>query len=178
MVSIEEIQAVYYMVAATGVLVAAGYYVLNMRATLQTRRIGLMDSIATRIVNKEGYRDNFELLRYEWSDYEDFERKYGSENDVDAAAKRYAVWSSFNRIGGLLRVGIVDADDLYDAGLTSAIFIWGKYKPIIEETRRRYFGRDMFRDFEFLAEERDRIGKERDPSYSMPETLDRYVPDK
>jgi hypothetical protein len=29
MVTIEEIQAAYYMVAATGVLVAAAYYVFN-----------------------------------------------------------------------------------------------------------------------------------------------------
>jgi hypothetical protein len=32
MVDLAEIQAAYYMVAATGVLVAAGYYVLNMSA--------------------------------------------------------------------------------------------------------------------------------------------------
>ena len=30
MVSFEEIQAAYYMVAATGVLVAAVYYVMNL----------------------------------------------------------------------------------------------------------------------------------------------------
>jgi hypothetical protein len=33
MVDLSEIQAAYYMVAVTGVLVAAIYYVLNMRAT-------------------------------------------------------------------------------------------------------------------------------------------------
>ena len=33
MVSIEEIQAAYYMVAATGVLVAAVYYVMTLRTT-------------------------------------------------------------------------------------------------------------------------------------------------
>jgi hypothetical protein len=34
MVELAEIQAVYYMMAATGVLIAAIYYVLNMKATL------------------------------------------------------------------------------------------------------------------------------------------------
>lgn len=38
MVELAEIQVAYYMVAATGVLIAAAYYVLNMRATLQTRQ--------------------------------------------------------------------------------------------------------------------------------------------
>lgn len=176
-VDLTEIQAAYYMVAATGVLVAAIYYVLNMRATLQTRRIGLIDSIVTWIVNKEGFQNYFELLRYEWRDYEDFEKKYGFENDVETAAKRYAVFNSFNMIGGMLRKGIVSADDLYEAGLTSTIFIWRKYKPVIEESRRRYFGGGMFVDFEFLAGEMLRVVRERDPGFSFPETLDRYVPD-
>ena len=33
MVSFEEIQTAYYMVAATGVLIAAIYYVYNIRVT-------------------------------------------------------------------------------------------------------------------------------------------------
>lgn len=31
MVSVEEIQVAYYMVAATGVLIAAVFYILNLR---------------------------------------------------------------------------------------------------------------------------------------------------
>ncbi len=185
MVDLGEIQAAYYMVAATGVLVAAAFYILNLREqrrnmklTLETRRIGLVDSITARNIDRLGTRDYFELLRYEWKDYEDFERKYGSENNVEAAAKRYAFWNSYNSIGAMLRKGIVEAEDLYEAGLSGATFIWPKYKPVIEEIRRRYFGQGYLRDFEYLSMEMVRIAKEKDPSYSMPETLDKYVPDK
>jgi hypothetical protein len=185
MVDLVMLQSLSYAAAAIGVCVAAVYYASmlreqrrNMRLTLETRRIGLIDSIATRNVNRDGWRDYFELLGYEWRDYEDFERKYGSENNVDAAAKRYAVWVSFNSISAMLRKGIVEADDLYDTGLGASTFIWGKYKPIIEEVRRRYFGQGYSRDFEYLAGEMLRIAKVRDPSYSFPETLDKYVPDK
>ena len=45
MVSFEEIQAAYYMVAATGVLVAAVYYVFNMRAAIKTREAQLFMQI-------------------------------------------------------------------------------------------------------------------------------------
>jgi hypothetical protein len=38
MVSFEEIQAAYYMVAATGVLVAAIYYIMNLRNAVRDRR--------------------------------------------------------------------------------------------------------------------------------------------
>jgi hypothetical protein len=41
LVTIEEIQAVYYMVAATGVLVAATYYVLNLRVSQRNQELKL-----------------------------------------------------------------------------------------------------------------------------------------
>ena len=41
MVDLSEIQAAYYMVAATGVLVAAIYYVYNMKAIRKTQELAL-----------------------------------------------------------------------------------------------------------------------------------------
>ena len=185
MVDVSLLQSLSYVAAAIGVCVAAVYYAMvlreqrrNMRLTLETRRIGLMDSIITRTINEEGYRSFIELLRYEWSDYEDFERKYGSENDVDAAAKRHAMWHEYNSVGMMLRKGLVDAEDLCDSGVQGAIYLWEKYRPIIEENRRRYNGKNYLKDLEYLAGEMLRVTKERDPSYRIPEALDKYVPDK
>jgi hypothetical protein len=191
LVDLAEIQAAYYMVAATGVLVAAVYYVMTLKTTqrnqelmlkaqqqnLETRRIGLMDSIIARSINKEAMRSIFELLRYEWSDYGDFERKYGSENNVEAAATRYAVWHAYDSIGMMLRKGMVEAEDIYDVGSFS-LFLWVKFKPVIEENRRRYNGESYLKDFEYLYEEMMKVKLSRDPSYRVPETLDKYVPDK
>jgi hypothetical protein len=191
LVDLAEIQAAYYMVAATGVLVAAVYYVMTLKTTqrnqelmlkaqqqnLETRRIGLMDSIIARSINKEAMRSIFELLRYEWSDYGDFERKYGSENNVEAAATRYAVWNAYDSIGMMLRKGMVEAEDIYDVG-SVCIFLWVKFKPVIEENRRRYNGESYLKDFEYLYEEMMKVKLSRDPSYRVPGTLDKYVPDK
>ena len=185
MVDVSLLQSLSYAAAAIGVCAAAVYYAMvlreqrrNMRLTLETRRIGLIDSIITRTINEEGYRSWFELLRYEWKDYEDFERKYGSENNVDAAAKRYASWALFNSVGMMLRKGMVEAEDLYDMGMMAPIFLWEKYKPIIEENRRRYNGQYYLQNLEYLAGEMLRVVKGRDPSYRIPEALDKYVPDK
>jgi hypothetical protein len=185
MVDVSLLQSLSYAAAAIGVCAAAIYYMMvlmatqtNMRLTLETRRIGLIDSIITRTINEEGYRSFFELLRYEWKDYEDFERKYGSENDVDDAAKRHAMWHEYNSLGMMLRKGLVNAEGLHDSGARGAIFLWEKYKPIIEENRRRYNGKNYLKDLEYLAGEMLRVVKERDPSYRIPEALDKYVPDK
>jgi len=45
MVTLEEIQSVYYIVAATGVLVAAVFYILNMRETTRNRRLTLTNNL-------------------------------------------------------------------------------------------------------------------------------------
>jgi len=185
MVDVSLLQSLSYVAAAIGVCVAAVYYAMvlreqrrNMRLTLETRRIGLIDSIITRTINVEGMRNYFELMNYDWRDYGDFERKYGSDNDVDAAAKRFAKWNSYNSLGMMLRKGMVEAEDLYDMGLFGVIFLWEKYRSIIEENRRRYNGKDYLRDLEYLAGEMMRVKMVRDPSYKMPETFIKYVPDK
>ncbi|MFH2112712.1 MAG: hypothetical protein ABIJ47_15805 [Candidatus Bathyarchaeota archaeon] len=180
-----EIQAAYYMVAATGVLIAAIFHVLNMRATrrnmeltLQTRRMGQAENIAQQTRDSQGMRAYFELLNMEWMDYDDFEKKYGSDNNVENAAMRYATWSSYNSIGSMLRKGMVEAEDIYDAGMIGVIFLWAKFKDVIEESRRRYNGQDYLRDFEYLAGEMLKVKLRKDPSYKVPETLSRYIPDE
>jgi hypothetical protein len=135
------------MVAATGVLVAAVYYIINLRntqrnlqLTLETRQISLLRDLTKESVNSEGMMSYIEQLGYEWKDYGDFERKYGTENNVEAAARRYSLWITYNSIGAMLRRGVIKIEDLYDAQQTSVLFMWEKYKGIIEESRRRYNG--------------------------------------
>jgi len=60
MVDLAEIQAAYYMVAATGVLVAAVYYVMtlrttqrNMKANLETRQAQFMSQISEDLTSLE-----------------------------------------------------------------------------------------------------------------------------
>jgi hypothetical protein len=80
MVSIEEIQAAYYMVAATGVLIAAVFYILNLRVqqenmkgTAKNRRATLTNNILQTFLSDEGMAKFLELLSMEWTDFDDFE---------------------------------------------------------------------------------------------------------
>jgi len=175
MVDLAEIQAAYYMVAATGVLVAAAFYIVNVRITLETRRIGLLQNISTNIANEEGQKRLFELMSYEWTDYEDFEKKYGTKTNISSAAKRYDIWTSFNTIGMMVRKGLVKVDDVYNMGIAGVPDLWVKYRPIIEEIRRRYAGGEYCRDLEFLAGEMMRHVQSKDPSWRMPGNLSDYV---
>jgi hypothetical protein len=184
MVDLAEIQAAYYMVAATGVLVAAIYYVMtlrtnqrNMEQTLETRKLQFINDVNTGLMTEEGLKRYATLLNMEWRDYDDFERKYGSDYNLDNFAMRNSAWNGYDLFSAMLRDGLVDAETLYNSVTTGPFMLWAKLEDVIREQRRRYVGVDYLANFEYLAKEMLRIKLQRDPSYKMPETFIKYVPD-
>ena len=138
MVELFEIQAAYYMVAATGVLVAAIYYIINLRTSQKNMRITLTNNLMQSQLSEESWRKWIELMNMEWKNYDNFEKKYGSDYNSDNFSKRMNLRHSYNSLGNLLRSGLADRDTLYNAGLRTTVWLWVKFKPIIEENRRRY----------------------------------------
>ena len=192
MVDLALLQSISYMAGALGVCVAAIFYVLNlrisqknqeisqrnMRQTLETRKLQFVTSITNQLLSEEGQRRYGELLNMEWKDYDDFEKKYGSDNNLDNMAKRMNVWNTYNTLGMLVREKLIDSEVLYGIDNVNPCFVWSKFKDIIPEWRKRYGAKDTFSDWEFLNNEILRIALSKDPSFKIPETLTHYVPDK
>jgi hypothetical protein len=88
-----------------------------------------------------------------WVDYDDFEKKYGSDYNLDNFSKRMWAWFSYDALGNLLRQGLADLDTIYNSSTISILWTWVKFKPVIEEQRRRYNGRDTLTGFEYLSDE-------------------------
>jgi len=147
MVDLAEIQAAYYMVAATGVLVAAVYYVFNMRATLQirreanrtqhqqleTRQAQMFMGIYTQITTKEFSSAFWKIMGSNWSNYEEY-RELSKDPEFQNAGQ--IVGSYYEGVGVLVREGLLDIRwvALLMCGMTRRF--WEKMKPIIEEGRR------------------------------------------
>ena len=133
MVTIEEIQAAYYMVAATGVLVAAVFYVLNMKATLQTRQAQLYMQLYNRWT-PEMNATFWNFLSVDFKDAQEHLTKYRTD-------KEYAKWCDtlgtfYEGLGVLVRVGFTDIRYIaYFIGGGTRMH-WEKYKPIIGDLRR------------------------------------------
>ena len=178
MVDLTEIQAAYYMVAATGVLVAAAYYIMNLRENRKNMRVTLTNNIMLNLGTPTGMKQIIELLQMEWTDYEDFERKYGTENNLESASVRLSLWYTYNTLGELLRRGLVDENTLYNAMGWGVVSIWKKFESVVAEHRRRYMSRDQWTGFEYLAGRMLARMKAVDPSYVVPETYDKYIRNK
>jgi hypothetical protein len=166
------------MVGALGVGVAAFYYVMNLREQSRNRRIAMTQNLIQTINSVDAIKIQGELLNMEWKDYDDFEKKYGSDNNLDNYAKRFFFFYTFEAIGDLLRRGLADSDTLYSVIRFSAINIWVKFLPTIPENRSRYTGKNGWSGYEYLVNELLKIMKQRDPEFVLPETLIKYVPDK
>jgi len=154
LVSLADIQAAYYMVAATGVLVAAVYYVLNIQnnrrnqelvlktqqQTLETRQTQLMMQLLDYIIDK-GYRSTaMEMLsdKWSWTDFDDFMKKYGPETNLEAWRQFERQFSFWSVNGVLVRDGILSAEMLFSWWGWLPRSMWEKYEPILDEYRRRY----------------------------------------
>ena len=160
MVDFQTIQEVYYMVAATGVIVAAIFYVLNLRETTRSHRITLTTTIMDEFSTKEAYRDWFSLMNMEWTDFDDFEKKYDSRINPDNAALRLSMWGRCEKVGQLYREGLLDLDTIETGGNVLIQYLWTKFKPIIEAYRMRQWMPYYYSDFESVAKkliEYDRV---------------------
>jgi hypothetical protein len=178
MVDLVEIQAAYYMVAATGVLVAAIYYAMNLRENRRNGRITLTSNLMQMFQTPESLRHLIEFMHMEWTDYEDFEKKYGTENNIESASVRTSMWCNYNTLGELLKKGIVDEDTIYSTLGWNIASLWKIFEPIIGEHRRRYMSRDQWTGFEYLGGRMIARLKEVDPDYKIPDTYDKFIPNK
>ena len=185
MVDLVTLQTISYIAGAIGVCIGGLSFAFNMRAsqrnmrqTLETRKLSFVTSLTNQLISEEGHRRYQELMNMEWRDYDDFERKYGSDYNVDNAAKRFSVWYTHNTLGMLVREKLIEPELLYPILGGNAIFHWTKFKDVIKEHRKRYGDEDDLSDFEFLYNEMHKVALSRNPSFKIPETLTHYVPDK
>jgi hypothetical protein len=163
-----DAQTLTTMFGGIGVGVAAFYYVMTLRAqrenmkhTLETRQIQLLMQLSEFITTKEGMKNYLEFNNMEWTDYDDFEKKYGSDVNPDSYALRESMAGWFNRAGTLLRDGILDKILLYDFLGIATISLWNKYGENVRTQRDLYGMPWLWRDWEYLYDEMVKIGAER-----------------
>jgi len=177
MVELVTLQTISYIAGSTSVVLGIIYYMFNLREQRRNQRINQAYNLTQKIETLEFNKIQAELLNFEWKDYEDYERKYGSDNNLDAYAKRIYVWRTFDSLGFMLKRNMVDAEILCDhGGGLPIILMWSKFEPVIKESRVIYStGHYWMSGFEYLAGEMLKIHKRRDSKFMVQETFLKYV---
>ena len=147
------LQSVSYVAAAIGVCLAAVYYIVTVRNNNRTRQAQLFMQIYDHFREPEFMKTFSDIMDWQWSDYEDFEKKYGRKTNPEAWYKFGSMAGYFEGIGILVQQGLLDiklVDSLLKAHI---IWFWDKIKPISVEMRRKYKLPEMDQWKEYLYTE-------------------------
>ena len=147
-----DIQTISIVVASASIMLAAVYYVLQIRHQTRIRKTDLL----TRLLSIYGSREHTEalmrVLALEFRDYNDFVRKYGPIPSLNPDTVAFRMISMFaEELGMLLRRGLIDPDMAYS--VFSVGILWEKLKPIVEGVRKHFDEPRLFEDFEYLYNE-------------------------
>ena len=68
-----------------------------------------------------------ELNAMEWTNWADFEDRYGSTGNIEAAARRIALLNKLDHLGWLLKMELLDADWVHSQFHATVTPIWLKF---------------------------------------------------
>jgi len=142
------------VVTIFGVIAGFTYYVMTVRNQSKARKTQLLMQLRQSQMDLEWMKSNMELLETDWSTYDEFLEKYDSTVNPDNYALRNRLWQYYDGIGYLLHENLIDLDSVYHLlGDFNPVIHWRKWKPIIEENRKRYDRPYHAIWFEYLANE-------------------------
>ncbi len=154
------IPIVLQFLQTAGILVGIYYYIMTLRNqqknrehSEETRKIQLLLDINKDIEGSGSGVQYNEIMDMKWDSYDDFISKYGVENNPDAYRKRRRMWQIMHVTGLLVRDGLIDVRAIVEYTSGGALYMWRKFKDIIEESRRLYDRPEYLIGLEYLAGE-------------------------
>jgi len=183
MVDLLTIQTVGVIVAAFSFVVGVANNILTSRReekrnqqTLETRQAQFFMQIGQKLNNTEAMSRWITLINMEWNNYDEYEKKYGTDSNPELAAMRLGTLYEWNGIGYFLRKGVIDRDTAYTlCNGVSGSWLWKKFEPVIREMRIRYNMPDAFADLEFLGLELVKEIEKRGFDNKTPEGFAHYT---
>ena len=164
MVDLALLQSVSYIAGAVGVCVAAIYYTLvlseqrrNMRLTLDIKRAQLLLPIYEEYKNPEWKKAFSDFMTWKWSDYDDWNEKYGPEKNPEDFRRRGMLGDYFECLGAFVKRGLIDVALVDDLISGYVIKHWEKMAPIYVEYRKRYSSPVTGEHVEYLYNEVKKI---------------------
>jgi hypothetical protein len=129
MVDVQTLQTISIVIASAGILVAAIYYVLQLRHQNRMRQTDLVMRLYSTFGGTEFQKAWQRFITTKYTSYDDFVKKYGSW------APEAGIF--LEGIGVLLRRNLIDiglVDDLFSGPIKIA---WERFKPIAEDARKQ-----------------------------------------
>jgi hypothetical protein len=152
MADILLLQTVSILVTSAGLLIAALYYVLQIRQQTRMRQMDLMMRLYLTWDSEDMKKALQDVFALEFKDYDDFVQKYGLASQAYVAFDRVS-WF-MNGVGFLVHEGFVNIKIVlglfHEQGW---IIMWEKLKPVVEGVRKTFGFPESYAWFEYLYTE-------------------------
>jgi len=151
-----DIPSVSIVIASAGVLIAATYYVLQIRHQNRMRQTDTLMRLYSTWGSEDLQKAVWTVLELKFKDYDDFVKKYSMSGTPNIIAIFRVAWF-FNGIGVLLQSKLADirlVDKLFGY---MVIWLWEIMKPIVEGERKDYNQPKSLAWFEYLYNEMQRF---------------------
>jgi hypothetical protein len=128
-----DVQTIGVLVTAASVTVAAIYYTINMRTTIQTRQAQLFMPLFSHMYSDPFMRDYRTIMsEWQWKDYDEFMQKYGYLGLKEECAPLAKIMTYLEGIGVLMKNRLIDPKLLDDQFSSLIIWYWERYGPILK----------------------------------------------
>ncbi len=98
-------QSVSYIAGSLGLCVAAFYYALSLREANRNRRMTLTTSLMQNFISEEGQKRFIDLMNMQWTNFDDYYKKYDSTVNPENFAKRNCFFNTCEVLGYQYRIG-------------------------------------------------------------------------
>jgi hypothetical protein len=148
-----DVQTISIVIASCGVLVAAIYYVLQIRHQTKLRQTDLVMRLYSTFGSKEFVDAWARIESSKFKNYNEYVKKYGVGDYAQCA-------TFFEGIGVLLQKKLIDIN-LVDALFSEPLkFMYERMKPMIEGNREQLHSQRVFEHFEYLYNEMKKRGQQ------------------
>ena len=146
------------------IIIGIFYYLTILRNTQKTRRAENLRWFLEDRSNEEKILKYAWAMNLKWDNYEDFQSKFGRDTNPETWSRLWSFLVKWDDIGLMVNRNVIDIADLYELSGRSIPSIWMKYKPIIEEVRKRDDSTSMLW-FQHLIEEMQKESNRRGDNY-------------
>ena len=169
MVEAVTFQTIFQFLQTVSIMVGIAYYLMILQNQQKTQKhqqeiqkTQLFMQLYQSSSNVENSETYWEIMGYEWNDYEEYVEKYGPRTNPESAHRMIAYYYVMDGLGMLVRNDVVDVETVYRMLGRRIINIWFKVETIMKELRKELDpGPDYLEDFEYLALEMVRIRQEK-----------------
>ncbi len=139
-----------------GVIMSVVSILASTRNFSNSRKAQLFLQLNEKAAEEEFIKKIFDLINWEWSDAEDFRRKYAA--DMNRLPIFIRVSTFFDSMGTLVRHGLTETKFMPRMMAISLVQFWEKILPIAKELEAQWGSPGLYDNVEYLYHEVRKFG--------------------